>query len=102
MVFSWDFWERKLKNNLKGFERAAIFFKKISTWQKFASVHIRIGTLKISHKIVSSFHSFSRKSGGKLKKWSLNWNGHKIFGKNIQSVKLRKCVQFEMDFENML
>ena len=61
-----------------------------------------IERLEISHKIGTSFHKFSRKSGGKWKKWTLNWNGHEIFEKKIQIVKLRKRVQFELYFENLL
>ena len=52
--------------------------------------------------MVGLFISFLAKVVESEKKWILNGNGHQIFGKNIQSVKPGKCVQFEMNFENML
>ena len=63
---------------------------------------ISIETSKISDKIVRSFYKFSRKSGGKQKKWPLFWNGHQIFEKNIQNLKLAERAQFQIDFQNML
>ena len=58
--------------------------------------------LKISTKIGKSFHKLSRKSGGECKKWTLNLNGHQIFEKNIHTVELGQCVQYELDFESIL
>ena len=64
------------------------YLPKIFRWQNFVSVHIMIEGLKTSHKIGRSFHKFSCKSGAKWKNWTLNWNSHENFEKNIQIVKL--------------
>ena len=53
----------------------------------FRFVHAYEG-LKTSHKIGRSFHKFYCKSGVKWKNWTLNWNSHENFEKNIQIVKL--------------
>ena len=65
------------------------------------SLHIMIESLKTSHKISTSFHKFPRNSGRKQKKLKLKLPSN-FSKKNIQIVKLRKRVPFELDFENTL
>ena len=52
--------------------------------------------MKTINKVIRSFHKFSPKSGGKQKKWLLNWKGNEILEKNIQCVKVGKCTQLEI------
>ena len=43
-------------------------------------------------------YKFYCKSGEKQKKWPLNWNGHQIFERNVQSVKVTKVTKTAVPF----
>ena len=57
---------------------------------------------EISHTICRSSHKFSGKSIQSLTNGCYIEMALKVLKKNILIVKLGKCVQFEMEFENML